>query len=167
MAAYVAGDKAAFQELYSRYSGLLYRVLRRGMHSQADAEDLLQQTFLQLHRARHDFKAGARLRPWLFTIALNLRREYYRRRGRRPEAPLDLGTEPSVRPALASRFEAARALSRALEQLEPGQREVIELFWLDQLSFPEVADVMGISLSAAKVRAHRGYQRLRAFLEDK
>src|SRR5690606_4504339 len=61
-----------------RFAPRLQRLLRRDVVRAEDAHDLVQQTFLQLHRARHEFRTGAKLRPWLFTIALNLKRQYYR-----------------------------------------------------------------------------------------
>lgn len=167
MAAFVAGDEAAFAALFERHSGPLYGVLRRSLPSDDDARDLLQQTFLQLHRARHDFRPEARLRPWLYTIALNLKREFFRRRQRRPETPLDLERhrEPSVEPAVQGRFEHVVEVRRAVAALPESQRVVIELHWFEELSFAEIAETLGLGLSAVKVRAHRGYNRLREALE--
>ena len=89
MAAYVGGDRSAFAELFARYGPRLQRLMQRDMSRAEDAHDLVQQTFLQLHRARNDFRVDAKLRPWLFTIALNLKRQHFRRLGRRPESSLD------------------------------------------------------------------------------
>jgi RNA polymerase sigma factor (sigma-70 family) len=168
MQAYVAGDTAAFRELFARYAPLLARVLARQLRSSQEANDLVQQTFLQLHRARNDFRADAKLRPWLFTIALNLKREHFRRVRRHPEAPLELDgrLDPAVEPRGTQRAEAARELQGVLVQIPPDQAEVIALHWLEGLSFAEVAEVVGASVSAVKVRAHRGYVALRKLLED-
>jgi RNA polymerase sigma-70 factor (ECF subfamily) len=167
MAAYVAGDRGAFNELFDRYAAVLLRVLSRGLRRREEAEDLVQQTFLQLHRARLDFRPGAPLRPWLFTIALNLRREHFRRLQRRPEAPLDLEgpAQPAVDALGHARADAAQTLRVALSQLPPDQAEVIALHWFGGFSFPEIAETVGASLSAVKVRAHRGYVAMREFLE--
>jgi RNA polymerase sigma-70 factor (ECF subfamily) len=166
MAAYVAGDTAAFEELFRRYAPALLRVIGRQLASPGEAHDLVQQTFLQLHRARHDFKPGARLRPWIFTIALNLKREHFRRLRRRPEAPLELDgrNDPAILPESPERAENQRAVRTALDQLPPDHREVIVLHWFEGLSFPEVSAVVGASVSAVKVRAHRGYVALRKLL---
>lgn len=166
--AYVGGDAAAFAELFGRYAPRLLRMFRRDLWRPQDAEELVQETFLRAHRAAADFREGAPLRPWLFTIALNLKREYKRRKARRPEAPLDLDgrKDPSVPPDELQRLDAARQVRRALDALPDGQREVIELHWLAELPFPEVAKAVGASLSAVKVRAHRGYKLMRAALED-
>lgn len=168
MAAYVAGDSAAFRVIFERYAPLLLRSMLRELYAREEANDLVQQTFLQLHRARADFDPGQKLKPWIFTIAMNLKREYFRRKKRRPERSLDSegAPEPATPARGAAQVEARRTLARVLAELPADQREVIELHWFDGLEFPEVATVVGASVSAVKVRAHRGYVRLRAALGE-
>jgi RNA polymerase sigma-70 factor (ECF subfamily) len=168
MAAYRGGDAAAFRELFSRHSPVLLRVMRHQLRRPEDARDLVQQTFLQLHRSRADFREGAQLRPWLFTIAMNLKREYFRRAGRRPESPLELDgrTDPAVAPRGHEQLEASDELSFALGQLPEDQREVITLHWLAGVPLPDVAAMVGASLAAVKVRAHRGYAAMRRALTN-
>jgi RNA polymerase sigma factor (sigma-70 family) len=163
MAAYVGGDSSAFRELYERYAPVLLRVVGRDLKQKSAAEDLVHQTFLNLHRARLDFKADAKVRPWIFTIALNLKRESFRRLGRRPEVLSDEWELPVE--GGASRYEAHHTLSFALERLPEDQREVIELHWFGELSFAEIAEVAGTTVAAAKVKAHRGYRRLKDVIE--
>jgi RNA polymerase sigma-70 factor (ECF subfamily) len=168
MSAYVAGNAAAFRVIFERYAPLLMRAMLRELYMREEANDLVQQTFLQLHRARADFDPAQKLKPWVFTIAMNLKREHFRRKKRRPERSLEAesANEPAV-PALgAARVEARHTLARVLQDLPADQREVIELHWFDGLEFPEVAQVVGASVSAVKVRAHRGYVRLRHALGD-
>lgn len=168
MAAYCAGDHAAFDTLFRRYAQRLFHVIRRQVRSEEDARELVQQAFLHLHRARLDFRQDAKLRPWLFTIALNLKREYFRRKGRRPEAPLELDgkNDPREEPYDPLRKEQAYRVRRALAELPEGQREVIVLHWLEEMPFAEVAVAVGASVTAVKVRAHRGYERLRRLLAE-
>jgi RNA polymerase sigma factor (sigma-70 family) len=168
MGAYVAGDAAAFRVIFERYAPLLMRAMLRELYVREEANDLVQQTFLQLHRARLDFDAGQKLKPWVFTIAMNLKREYFRKKKRRPERSFDPESmvEPAVGALGAARVDARRTLARVLGDLPADQREVIELHWFDGLEFPEVATVVGASVSAVKVRAHRGYVRLRQALGD-
>lgn len=166
--AYVSGDEAAFQQLFDRYAPLLLRLVGRDVRRRHEAEEIVQDTFLNLHRSAADFRKGARLRPWLMTIALNLKREYFRRRARRPESPLEIdGRQDPVAasPRILERRHARTQVERALDELPEGQREVIVLHWFGGLSFKEVAEVVGASLSAVKVRAHRGYAAMRAVLE--
>ena len=167
MSAYVERDKAAFDELFSRYGPMLLRLMRRQLYQPEDATELVQQTFLQMHRARADFDASKKLRPWLLTIAYNLKREYFRRKKRRPEAPLE--HEPPNSERRRDPLEVdddRRRVREALAQLPEGQRQVIELHWFEELSFNEVAEILGLSVSAVKVRAHRGYKELRKRLES-
>lgn len=165
MLAHVAGDRSAFPELFRRYAPLLRNVLLSQLPLRAEVDDLVQQTFLQVHRARFDFDPNQPLRPWIFTIAFNLKRELARRRKRRPEAPLDESLfEVAGNAAAEERFDAANALNVALAKLPADQLEVIALHWFGGLSFAEVAATVGASTAAVKVRAHRGYVTLRSLL---
>ena len=163
MVSYVAGDQAAFQELFVRYSETLLGMLRRRLGDDHTAQDLVQQTFLQFHRARLDFKHGSLVRPWLFTIALNLARGLSRKKIRRKERVLEFDPASGVAPVsqeLEAR-ESAHRVHESLEALPEQQREVIELHWFEGVSFAEISIIVGASLSAVKVRAHRGYEQLR------
>jgi RNA polymerase sigma factor (sigma-70 family) len=162
---YREGDTAAFRELFERYAPILLRILGRELSPSSLAEDLVQQTFLQLHRARFDFDPTRRFRPWIFTIALNLKREHFRAARQRPHASSDDAAEVAVPPADHERVDVRQTITWALERIPGEQREVIELHWFEGLSFRDVAHCLGIGAVAAKVRAHRGYVRLRALLE--
>jgi RNA polymerase sigma-70 factor, ECF subfamily len=163
MAAYIAGDQAAFTQLFRRYAPLLLRLMQHRISRRQEAEDLVQQTFLQLHRSRNDFRVGAALRPWLFTIALNLRFQHFRECGRRRETSIDVATiESSSDPQDGN--DHCREIQLALTKLPSHQRDVIVLHWLEGLSFAEVSRAVGASVNAVKVRAHRGYVSLRKIL---
>lgn len=168
MLAYCAGDTAAFRELFTRYAPVLERVLRRFGTGNDVLADLVQQTFLQLHRARNDFRTDAELRPWLMTIAFNLAREQLRRKRRRPEAELDATAEHGAahQPEEQRRYEIRRDLSLALGQLPGDQREVVRLHFVEELSFEEIGERVGASAGAVRVRAHRGYSALRKILSS-
>ena len=165
MRAYVAGDDDAFTELFQRYGPVLVGMLQRDMRHE-DAAEIVQQTFLQLHRARYDYDAARSFRPWLMTIACNLKREHFRRRRRRPEAALDIDPPDSGRPPDDIATSEAARLRRVLAGLPEGQREVIALHWFEERGFAEVAVLLGLTVSAVKVRAHRGYRTLRRLLEE-
>jgi RNA polymerase sigma-70 factor (ECF subfamily) len=168
MERYKAGDRAAITELVRRYAPLLLRVMLHQVRAREDADDLVQQTFLQLHRSKGDFRAGAQLRPWLLTIAVNVRHRYFRQMGVREEFPLepDALERSQPGPAVEDAAEAGCDLRTVLAGLPPDQRDVIVLHWIEGFSFPEVALVVGASLSAVKVRAHRGYVAIRKILAE-
>jgi RNA polymerase sigma-70 factor (ECF subfamily) len=160
------GDEVAFGMLYARLAPELGIFLRRFVRDTTLAEDLLQTTFLSFVRARGRYVPSTGVRGWVFTIAANAARDALRRRStRREEAtiPEVLNNLESVRPA-GSDPQMAEAIEAALQQLPDDQREAVLLHKLHGLSFPEVASALGTSVGAAKVRAHRGYQRLRVLL---
>ncbi|MBC8069960.1 MAG: RNA polymerase sigma factor [Deltaproteobacteria bacterium] len=166
MLAYVAGDRSAFERLFERWSPRLRRTFARSGLREDEAGDLVQLTFLHLHRARLDFHPGAPLRPWIFTIALNLRRQHLRRLGRKPEqAFADDAPAPAAPREDPDRSLLGGVVHAALARLPEAQRDVIALHWFEGLSFREVAEVVGATQTAVKVRAHRGYAKLRAELE--
>jgi RNA polymerase sigma factor (sigma-70 family) len=165
--AHAAGDPAAFPEIYRRYLQPLLRLMVRQHRIGDDAHDLVQQTFLQVHRARADFDPSRRFRPWLYTIALNLSREGLRKRQRRPtvwnESP---GLpEPTAAGLAPDDTQVARHVRVAIAALPRDQREVIELHWFDGFTFQEIAQCLGMPANTAKVRAHRGYKKLRESLQ--
>jgi RNA polymerase sigma-70 factor (ECF subfamily) len=163
MAAYVAGDDAAFAELWRRLAPPLMRLLRWQLNRPEDARDLLQQTFLHLHRSRHDFKPGSEFRPWLWTIALNVKRQHLRQLKRKPEVALEERSDGAGHGAsYVEQRELLRTVQGALANLPPDQRDVIVLHWFRGLGFNAVAQEVRASVSAVKVRAHRGYDVLRA-----
>lgn len=162
MARYVArDDREAFRLLFDRYAGRLVAYFRRTT-GEDDATDLLQITFLHLHRARADYRPSQPLRPWLFAIAANARRDHYRKKTRHSAESPVAEVEGSVSPSASTATD--RAVRRALEQLPDGQREVLVLRWYSDLSYPEIAEMLGATHSAIKVRAHRAMQQLKAVL---
>ncbi len=166
MARFCQGDAPAFDALFQRYAGPVHGYLTRLTGSPATAEDLVQLTFLSLVRARGRFQPGSRFKPWLYAIATNAARDS-QRRNRRPEELTPEGELPASIPAdtPAPRDSGLeQAVHRALAQLPEGQRIPILLHRFEGMSFAEVADALGLTESAVKVRAHRGYARLRELL---
>jgi len=166
MHAYRSGDRAAFRELFNRYAPLLTRIVSRDLNRPEEARDIVQQTFLQVHRARADFRADSKLRPWIITIAMNLKRQYFRQWKRRGSVTDDLDDTSElageeIDPAAAAEANQVRA---ALQKLPEDQRDAIVLHWFEGFTFPEIAEIVGAKTSAVKVRAHRGYERLREIL---
>lgn len=163
MVRYVAtSDRAAFKTLFDRHAGRLAAFFHRGMNDRILAQDLVQTTFLHVHRARRDYDPKRPFRPWLYTIAANIRREYWRRRKRKPEEPLEPGREGSVQPDTTTVRD--RLVRRALDELPDNQREVVLLRWYGGLTFPEIGATLGIQTNAAKVRGHRALKALRVLL---
>lgn len=170
MERYVSGDQAAFSALFGRYTGRIYGYLVHATGDRALAEDLAQQTWLRLHNARATFRAGSRFSPWIYAIAANLRRDHARGSLRAGEHLTADGTapEPEIDPAAAAEAgvkERVESVQAALRLLPAAYREVIVLHRWHELSFSEIAEILGTTEGAVKVRAHRGYLKLRELLQ--
>ncbi|AKJ04545.1 RNA polymerase sigma factor CarQ [Archangium gephyra] len=158
------GDQAAFEALFARHAGRVRGFLARMVRDGPLAEDLLQTTFLSVIRARGRYEPGTRFAPWLLTIGANAARDALRRRQHveaysRESEPAPSSVQPGVGdPGMR------RQLEDALQQLHPDQREAVILSKVEGWSFEEIASMRGISVVAARVRAHRGYEKLRQLL---
>jgi RNA polymerase sigma-70 factor (ECF subfamily) len=175
MAAYAAGDRAAFEALFARMAPRLHRFFRRSFGSEATADDLLQQTFFKVHRARATYRADMKLRPWIFAIAARVRLDELRRRKRLAE---DGDEEALARAdeaeaarrqhdgalADADRAETSELVRRAVDALPESQRVVIHLNRYEGMTFGEIARVLGTTEGAVKLRAFRAYGTLREVL---
>lgn len=174
MRRYGAGDDAAFAELYDHLAPRLFRFLMRQTRERAAAEDLLQLTLLRMHRARGQFVPGAAVTPWAFAIARRLVIDGQRRQSREADAVVqeDAATtenRPSVVPCAEDVLHTRRLaehLERTLAALPESQRTAYELLKEDGLSLVEAAEVLGTTVTAVKLRAHRAYEALRSVLRD-
>jgi RNA polymerase sigma-70 factor (ECF subfamily) len=158
-------DERAFAALYGRLSPYLLAVARRRVGSSEAAGDLVQQAFLNAHLARDRFQLGGSFRPWITRILVNLCIDHCRTRRRWATEALDSNdlVAPSS-PDEAERDRERILTRRALERLSPKQRRVVEMHWLEERPFPEVAKALSERLSTVKVRAHRAYKELRLAL---
>jgi RNA polymerase sigma-70 factor, ECF subfamily len=168
MERYAAGDDAAFAVVYDSLAPRILSFLLRRTNDWGDAEDLLQQTMLHIHRSRGAFIAGAEVTPWAFAIARHLLMD--RLRGREPGQRVDirkLATQASEAPAadeVLHARELALRVEQAMDELPPSQRTILTLIKKDGLSFAEAAEVLGTTVGAAKARTSRAYQAIRAEL---
>jgi len=166
MERFCGGDAPAFDALFRRHGPAVQAFLGRMVSDAALAEDLLQTTFLSVVRSRGRFTPGSRVLPWIFAIASNAARDALRRRKSRPEdlaaagAPAaDLAVHPpAVDPGLSRELEAA------LDALPALQREALVMHKINGLSFEEIAQALGTTSTAVRIRAHRAYERLRQTL---
>ena len=171
MQAYVEGDSEAFQRLFESLAPSLHAFFIRSAGNASVAEDLMQTTFLKLHRARRLWKRGVRLRPWVFAIAAHVRVDWFRSQGRLPTETLDeegvSAPHPSSDPSAGLRDrERSERVHAAMESLTESQRIVVQLHRFEGLGFAEIGKVLGISEGAAKLRAFRAYEELRKRLGD-
>ena len=177
MERYAAGEEAAFAELYDVLAPRLLGFLRNATRDGHAAEDLMQQTLLQMHRARGSFISGARVTPWAFAIARRLLIDTVRRQRleRRlfSDAPADeeqliaaAGAGTTSADDLLDAHRLERRILQRLDALPETQRSAYRLLHQEGLSLRGAAETLGTSVTAVKMRAHRAYLALRAVLRD-
>ena len=179
MAAYQAGNEAAFTELFERYAGRVYGFLVRRLADGALAEDLYQEAFLRVHRARSTYDSSRPFRTWLFGIVHNLLADTARARRRflelhdASDALSGEGAPPNAIAAasdersperLAAARQARAALDRALRALPSDEATVLILARFEGLSYQDIGAMLGRSASAAKQLAYRALKRVRTEL---
>lgn len=172
MGRYADGDARAFELVYATLAPVVHRCMVRWVGDRDLAADLTQDTFVRVHRARDRYRTGAPVGPWVLTIARRLSIDALRRRAaakdrltREGELPERLmGSAPAVDEEKESPTRVIEAVRAAVGELPEGQRRVVAMHKLEGKSMAEVADILGIKEGAARVRAHRGYKRLRAAL---
>jgi RNA polymerase sigma-70 factor (ECF subfamily) len=161
------GDTAAYERFLVGASEVLRPFLSRRMRDPEMVEDVVQDTLLSIHRARHTYLPGRPLGPWLYAICEHRMTDFYRRHRRieRREvaAPDDLASRAAASPP-PYESERGRLVREALARLPERQRTVIELLKVHDLSVKEAAAHTGMSESAVKVTAFRGYQAIRKLL---
>src|SRR5262245_64207919 len=174
MERYAKGDEAAFGELYDAISPRLLGFWHKARRDAFAAEDLMQQTLVHMHRARGSFISGAPVLPWAFAIARRLMTDRARRRRVEQrlfsETPADddrMAHEPTGTTETAEEVLHARRLAQSLQQrmdaLPELQRTAYRLLQQEGLSLKKAAEVLGTSVTAVKLRAHRAYTALRAW----
>ena len=159
---YATGDDAAFLVLYDGLAPRLLAFLRRGTRDDALAEDLLQQTFLQIHAARERYETGLDVIPWAFAIARRLRIDTFRKAGREvfgTDTSEAMSNAPSPHDELTHR-RTAEVLQRTLDALPAAQRDVYELVEGQGLTMAQAASVLSTSVMAVKLRLFRARQKL-------
>jgi RNA polymerase sigma-70 factor (ECF subfamily) len=169
---YACGEDAAFSELYDALAPRLLAFLLRRTRSASAADDLLQQTFLQMHCARQHFAAGADVIPWAFAIARRLLIDTYRKGGREllDDGEADGARDSAAPDPLPDQNVVVRRLSRRVDEvlarIPEAHRVAFDLVQRDGLSMAEAAEVLGTTVATVKLRAFRSYEALRATLGD-
>ncbi len=168
--AYRGGDRSSFSELVNRYQRELFHFLVRFLGDRAAAEDVFQETFLQIHQSAQDFDTQRRFRPWLFTIAANKARDLIRSNARRPTTPLQASISPSDNDSgefidlMKSTGEQPdepiqqRELQGKVQQtvmsMPEHLREILLLSYFHQFPYKQISDILDIPLGTVKSRLH-------------
>ncbi|MGH8907829.1 MAG: RNA polymerase sigma factor [Egibacteraceae bacterium] len=163
VAAFVAGDEAAFETLTRRHAGRVYAICLRYFGNPADAEDAAQDTFVAVYRRAGTYGGTARFSTWIYRVATNACNDIGRKRARRPQTTSqDSSQEIGQLPAedLLARRELSMELRGALDSLEPAYRDPILLHDVTGLPYTDIAERLGLPVGTVKSRIHRGHARL-------
>ncbi|MCS7033749.1 MAG: sigma-70 family RNA polymerase sigma factor, partial [Phycisphaerae bacterium] len=170
LAAHRAGDRMAFAMLVKRYERELYLFLVRFLGNRATAEDVFQETFLQIYQSAEQFDATKRFRPWLFTIAANKARDLMRASARRPTSPLQAAISPGdedsgeyldlmhVSAELPDepmqRAELGSQVQRTVAAMPEHLREILLLAYFHGFAYRQISEILNIPLGTVKSRLH-------------
>jgi RNA polymerase sigma-70 factor (ECF subfamily) len=168
MARYQDADQQGVEELVGRLSPILYRFFLSSTRDQTVSEDLLQECWMRIHRARHSYRRGQPLLPWVFAIARHTQLDNFRRRSRRHSREIPMDSLPenqhyTTQPRLAG----GQNFENLLAQLPESQREVIVMMKVSGMTLEEVANATSSTVGAVKQKAHRAYEKLRRILTER
>lgn len=168
------GDSAAFAEMFDEHSDLIYNFAFRRTGSWEAAEEIVSTVFLEAWRQRATVTDhGGSIRPWLLGVALNLIRRHWRQTDRQRRASLRLVSEHTHldhASDVADRLDAEQAMSRILEKLEripDDQREVVQLWAWEGLSYDKIAAVLEVPVGTVKSRLHRARETLQQTVNNR
>ncbi len=173
------GDAAAFTQLVEKYKQPIVNLVWRTVRDETEAEDIAQNVFVQAWKSAPRYQATAKFSTWLFTIARNLCLNEFRRRSRHPAESLDQMRDDSddqplfqvvdkrIRGAQGELLqgELEHKVDAAIDELPENQRIALALCRQEELSYEEIAEVLGCSLSATKSLIHRARETLKARLK--
>ena len=164
MERYQQADPEAPAALVGAISPVLLRFFRSQVANREQADDLLQEAWLRIHRVRHTYRPGEPVLPWIYAIARRVRVDGYRRTRRITLHETAMEVLPE-RPAAAEDRNALPAFDTLVAALPETQREVVTMLKVGGLTLEEVARATSSTVGSAKQKAHRAYQRLRKLLQ--
>jgi RNA polymerase sigma-70 factor (ECF subfamily) len=168
MLAYGRGDAGAFETLYRRHRGPLYRFVLRAIKQRSSAEELFQEVWIRVIESRSRYAPQARFSTWLYTIAHNLLVDHWRKKGLTLASldTEDLALESANPARQAEARESLARLLQAIEALPAAQREAFLLHEEAGMTVAQIAAVTGAGEEAAKSRLRYAMAKLKAALDD-
>lgn len=163
VASFLGGDERAFESIVKKYQRMVYFMALNMVKNHDDADEVAQKTFISVYRNLKNFQGRSALKTWLFRIAINMSKNLIRDRSRHQGDELTEmsgSLEPTVDEQL-DRHKQTQEVFEAVEDLPRRQKEVLSLRVHTGMTFPEIAEVLGCSVSAAKVNYHYAVKSLR------
>ena len=167
------GNQVAFKELFDSFSTLVYNVSYRMLQNKQDAEDVTQEVFFHAYKSLKQFRAESQLSTWLYRIAVNRSLNHQRKRKlerwlsldftsdeKSAENFTDLGTTEECADSAMEKKDTERIVQEAINSLPDQQRIAIVLHRYEELSYKEIAKIMGVTVASVDSRLHRAKQAL-------
>ncbi len=165
----LAGEQEAFDDLVRKYQRRIYALLYRMVGSPEDAADLLQKTFVKAYTGLRGFERRSSFKTWIYQIAINLAKNFYRDRSRVEQVPLDdvvISKNPDTVERLITQERRLR-LRQSMADLPEKQRLTVMLRVQEQKTFDEISRIMDCSLGTAKANYHHGMQKLKVIMSER
>jgi RNA polymerase sigma-70 factor (ECF subfamily) len=166
MQQYQQAKPEAATALVEALSAPLFRFFASQMGSRTEAEDMLQETWLRIHRVRQTYRPGEPVLPWVYAIARRVRIDGYRKRRRVEAREMAVAELPETARREQSRNDSP-TFDELMGVLPESQREVLTMLKVNGLSLQEVAAATASTVGAVKQKAHRAYERLRLLIESR
>lgn len=170
MLAYREGDAGAFDELYRRHKGGLFRFVLRSVRERSVAEELYQEIWMRAIEARARYEPQAKFSTWLYTIAHNRLVDHWRKKGLQVvslDTEIEISANPGSEPhRILEARQGLEKFTRALEALPPAQREAFLMHHEAEMSVAEIARATGANEEAAKSRLRYAVTKLKEALSD-
>lgn len=172
------GKELAFNELVRRYTDRLHNFLYRYTHNHQDCEDLVQETFLRVHKSKHSYERIAKFSTWMYTIALNLAKSLFKKKQRMQKVSIhkDDGNPDDFEMLIEDKNVLADEelhqklsiiqLEKALTELPKEFRDVIVYRDLQQLSYDEISEITGVAMGTVKSRINRGRAQIQQLIKN-
>lgn len=161
MTLYQNGDYAAFECLYQRHSGRVFHYFKGKVSSEV-AQDLLQETFMKIHRSRAQYQSQYPFLPWLFTVTRNNMNDFFKSAD---QNVIKIGIDECSLPLQVIPATSEHDLSQAISGLPHAQRRAIELRYLNEWSFEKIAEEMKTTPENSRQIISRGIKKIRSFLK--
>ena len=172
------GDETAFAALVEKYKRMVYRIAMQITQNHADADDVMQESFIKAYRSIHTFRQDAAFETWLYRIAVNEALNFVKRRDRRREYAFDEETEAAIDPVtlrkaqeardphlLAEKAELRHWVTKAVNSLSLKHRTVVHLHEFEGLTHAEIAAILNCSEGTVRSRLHYARKKLRTLLK--
>ncbi len=162
------GDINSLGTLYERYKNLLFNYFLRNTGNYDSSNDLVMETFERIFKYRYSFKSSKKVRPWIFQIASNLVKDYYKKSMNTKSINTIEIENNIVNPEISDDLQYRnKQIQKALKCLKPSQRNIINMYYLLEMSYKDIATSENTSINNVRIKVCRSLKKLNELLKDK